>query len=359
MSPPNPTILSVATASPPHRVSQHVAKDFARAMFSDVYKDIERLLPVFDHSGVEHRDFCVPPEWFYDDHTFTEKNDLYIESALDLSEKAARRALDKAGVGADEVGAVFFISTTGLAVPSIDSLLMPRLGLSEHVRRVPVVGLGCAAGASGLGLASHYARACGPGEYVLLIAVELCGLTFQKGDRSKANFVSTALFADGAAAVVLGRDRGGVRSEAGNPELLGSYTTTWRGTEDVMGFDVGEEGLKVLLSRSVPAVVYERMPENLELALDSVGLARGDVEHFAIHPGGAKVLNAFEEVLGVEPGSLAVSREVLREHGNMSSVTVLFILERLLESGECGPGEHGLISAMGPGFSAEHVFFRC
>lgn len=352
MSPPNPSILSVATASPPNRVSQQVAKDFARAMFSGVYKDIERLLPVFDHSGVESRDFCVPPEWFYDDHTFTEKNDLYVENALDLSEKAARRAIDKAGVDASEIGAVFFISTTGLAVPSIDSLLMPRLGLSEHVRRVPVVGLGCAAGASGLGLASHYARACAPGEYVLLVAVELCGLTFQKGDRSKANFVSTALFADGAAAVVLGRE------EAAGPELLGSYTTTWRGTRDVMGFDVGEDGLKVLLSKSVPAVVYERMPENLGLALGSVGLSREDVQHFAIHPGGAKVLSAFEEVLGLEPGSLAVSREVLREQGNMSSVTVLFILERLLESGECGPGEHGMISAMGPGFSAEHVFFR-
>lgn len=162
MPPQNPSILSVATASPPHRVPQHEAKDFARAMFSGVYKDVERLLPVFDHSGVEHRDFCVPAGWFYDDHSFTEKNGLYIENALDLSE-AARRALDKAGVGADEVGAVFFISTTGLAVPSIDSLLMPRLGLSEHVRRVPVVGLGCAAGASGLGLASHYARACEPG----------------------------------------------------------------------------------------------------------------------------------------------------------------------------------------------------
>ncbi len=365
MSPPNPSVLSVATASPPHRVPQHVAKDFARAMFSGVYKDIERLLPVFDHAGVGHRDFCVPPEWFYDDHTFTEKNDLYVENALDLSEKAARRALDKAGVHASEVGAVFFVSTTGIAVPSIDSSLLPRLGLSEHVRRVPVFGLGCAAGAGGLGLASHYARACPPGEYVLLIAVELCGLTFQKGDRSKANFVSTALFADGAAAVVVGRERegrGGARGggpDGVRPEVLGSYTTTWRGTQDVMGFDVGAEGLKVLLSRSVPEVVYDRMPENLRLALESVGLSLEDIRHPVIHPGGSKVLDAFEPVLGLGRGGLDLSREVLREHGNMSSVTVLFILERFLESGEGPAGEHGLVSAMGPGFSAEHVFFRC
>ena len=353
----NPSILSVATATPPHRIPQPVAKDFARAMFSDVYRDIDRLLPIFDHSGVEHRNFCVPAEWFYEDHSFSEKNDLYVESALDLSEKAARRALDKAGADSADVAAVFFVSTTGLAIPSIDSFLLRRLGLSEHTRRVPVVGLGCAAGASGLGLAAHYASACRPGELVLLVAVELCGLTFQKGDRSKANLVSTALFADGAAAVVIGRDADG--EAAAGPKLLGSYTTTWPGTEDVMGFDVGEHGLKVLLSRSVPSVVYERMPENLRLALGSVGLSLEDIRHPIIHPGGAKVLDAFEEVLGLEPGGLDISREVLREHGNMSSVTVLFILERFLAGADHAPGEHGVLSAMGPGFSAEHVFFRC
>jgi alkylresorcinol/alkylpyrone synthase len=191
---------------------------------------------------------------------------------------------------------------------------------------------------------------------VLLVAVELCGLTFQQGDRSKANLVSTALFADGAAAVLLGPDGGG---PDGGPELLGSYTTTWPGTEDVMGFDVGEHGLKVLLSRSVPTVVYERMPENLRLALDSVGLSFDDIRHPLIHPGGAKVLDAFEEVLGLEPGGLDISRKVLREHGNMSSVTVLFILERFLAGADHAPGEHGVLSAMGPGFSAEHVFFKC
>ena len=350
----NPAVLSVATATPPHRIPQPVAKDFARAMFEDVYRDIDRLLPIFDHSGVEHRNFCVPPEWFYEDHSFSEKNDLYIENALELSEKAARRALDRAGADPADVAAVFFVSTTGFAIPSIDSFLLQRLGLSEHTRRVPVVGLGCAAGASGLGLAAHYARACRPGELVLLVAVELCGLTFQKGDRSKANLVSTALFADGAAAILLGQEQAGT-----GPELLGNHTTTWIGTEDVMGFEVGGHGLRVLLSRSVPSVVYERMPENLRLALGSVGLSLEDIRHPVIHPGGAKVLDAFEEVLGLEPGGLDISREVLREHGNMSSVTVLFILERFLAGTGYAPGDHGMLSAMGPGFSAEHVFFRC
>ena len=351
----NPRVLSVATSVPRHRISQETAKDLARAMFSEVYRDIERLLPVFDHVAIEGRNFCVPPDWFYVDHTFPEKNALYVENALDLSEKAARRALDRAGVEPGEVGAIFFVSTTGLSTPSIDSQLLPRLGLSEETRRVPIWGLGCAAGASGLSMAADHARLY-PEKPVLFVAVELCGLTFQKGDRSKAGLISTALFADGAAAVVLGGpERAG---EGVGPELLGSHSTTWTGTEDMMGWELVESGFKVRLSRSVPDLVRNRMPENLEKALGSVGLAREDLKHFVTHPGGAKVLDAFEEVFGIEPGGLALSREVLRYHGNMSSVTVLFILERLLESGDASPGDYGVLSAMGPGFSAEHVFFR-
>ena len=352
----NPRVLSVATSVPRHRITQETAKGFARAMFSEAYRDVERLLPIFDNVSIEARNFCVPPEWFYEEHTFPEKNALYVENALDLSEKASRRALDRAGVDPGEVGAVFFVSTTGLSTPSIDSQLLPRLGLSENTRRVPVWGLGCAAGASGLSMAADHARLY-PEKAVLFVAVELCGLTFQKGDRSKAGLISTALFADGAAAVVIGAsDRA---QEGAGPELLGSYSTTWPGTEDIMGWEIVESGFKVQLSRSIPDLVRKRIPENLKTALDSVGLTFEDLKHFVTHPGGAKVLDAFEEVFGIEPGGLALPREVLRDHGNMSSVTVLFILERLLESGEASPGEYGVLSALGPGFSAEHVFFRC
>ena len=350
MTSPNPRVLSVATVVPKHRVVQSTARDFARAMFSGVYKDVERLLPVFDNVEIDGRNFCVPPEWFYEDHTFPEKNALYVEHALELSEKAAHRALDKADADPSEVGAIFFVSTTGLSTPSIDSQLLPRLGLSEHTRRVPIWGLGCAAGVGGLARALDHARVY-PEEKVLLVGVELCGLTFQWGDRSKAGLVSTALFADGAAAAVLGNDPG--------PELLGSYSTTWPGTEEIMGWEIIEAGFKVQLSRSIPQLVRERMPQNIETACSSVGLAPEDVEHLVTHPGGAKVLDAFEEVLKLGPGGLVLSREVLRDYGNMSSVTVLFILERFLESGAYAPGEHGVISALGPGFSAEHVFFRC
>jgi alkylresorcinol/alkylpyrone synthase len=345
-----PRIISVASALPPYRVGQGEAKDFARGMFGEVYTDIERLAPIFDNVHVENRHFCVPVEWFMEDHTFPEKNALYVEHALDLSEKSARRALDRVGADPREVGAIFFVSTTGFSTPSLDSKLIFSLGLSEHVRRVPIWGLGCAAGAAGLARAAEYARLY-PDQLVLLVGVELCGLTFQRSDRSKSNLVSTSLFADGAAAVLLGA--------SGGPELLGGHSTTWPDTEDVMGWSLIETGLKVRLSKSVPRIVHEKLRENLTDACASLALDFDELRHFILHPGGAKVLDAFEEVLGMEPGGLVYSRGVLRECGNMSSVTVLFILERFLEEGEFAPGDLGVLSAMGPGFSAEHVFFRC
>jgi len=348
----NPRILSVATAVPRHRIRQDEAKDFARGMFSETHRDFERLLPIFDNVHVEGRNFCVPREWFEEPHSLPERNALYIENALELSEKAARRALDRSGTSPEEVGAIFFVSTTGFATPSLDSKLLFKLGLSEHVRRVPVWGLGCSGGAAGLSMAADYAR-LHPEKAALLVAVELSGLTFQYGDLSKANLVSTSLFADGAASVVVGcsADEG--------PEVIGSHSTTWPHTEDVMGWEIVETGLKVQLSKSVPAIVYEKLREDLEAACSSLGVDFGALRHFVLHPGGAKVLDAFEDVLELERGELAFSRGVLRDCGNMSSVTVLFILERFLESGEYAAGDFGVLSAMGPGFSAEHVLFRC
>lgn len=346
----NPCVLSVATAVPKHRVPQETARDFARLMFSGAYKDVERLLPIFDNARIESRYFCVPPEWFGEGHTFPEKNELYVKHALDLSEKAATRALDKAAVRPEDVGAIFFVSTTGISTPSLDSKLIFRLGLPEHVRRVPIWGLGCVGGAAGLARAADYARAY-PEKPVLLVGVELCGLTFVRGDRSKSNLVGASLFADGAAAVLLGTGTG--------PELQGSFSTTWPQTEDVMGWDIVEEGLRVRFAKSVPQIVREKMRGNLEAACASLGFGPGNLRHFVLHPGGPKVLEAYEETLGLGYDELELSWEVLRSYGNMSSVSVLFVLERFLENYPAGSGEYGTISALGPGFSAEHVFFKC
>jgi alkylresorcinol/alkylpyrone synthase len=345
-----PSVLSVATALPPYRIGQDAARDFARALFGGAHQNIERLLPIFENSGVEGRNFCVPVEWFSEEHSFPERNEIYVENALDLSEKSARRALDRAGVGPGEIGAIFFVSTTGLSTPSIDSKLIFRLGLSKHVRRVPIWGLGCSGGAAGLAHAAEYLRAF-PEKKALLVAVELSGLTFQAGDLSKANLVSTALFGDGASAVVLGDGDG--------PQVVGGHSTTWAGTEDVRGWELVATGLKVKLSKSVPTVVQEKLRPDLELACESAGIEFSLLKHFLLHPAGAKVLDTFEKVLELPSDRLSLSREVLRECGNMSCVTAIAILERFLQRGECAEGDLGVITAMGPGFSAEHVFFKC
>lgn len=321
-------------------------------MFGEAHRNFGRLLPVFDNVNVESRYFCVPMDWFEEDHTFAEKNDLYLENALSLSEKAARRALDSSGASPSEIGAVFFVSTTGLATPSLDAALISALGIPErHTRRESLFGHGCAAGAGGLAKAADWARTH-PGKLVLLVAVELCGLTFQRGDTSKANLISTSLFADGAAAVVVGTTGEG-------PEIIGEDCITWPNTEDVMGWKFTEDGFNVVLSKSVPVIVQKHFRESLSESCEYVGVNFGELEHFLLHPGGAKVLDAFEDVLEIEPGGLSLSRGVLRDCGNMSAVTVLFILERFIQNGEFGRGDLGVLSAMGPGFSAEHVFFRC
>jgi alkylresorcinol/alkylpyrone synthase len=347
----NPRILSVATALPPYRIGQKEVKEFAHGMFSGAYGDFERLLKVFDNTNIDGRYFCVPAAWFEVDHSFTEKNALYVENALNLSERAARRALDKVGANREDVGAIFFVSTTGLSTPSLESKLIFRLGLSEHTRRVPIWGLGCAAGVAGLARTADHARVY-PGELALFVGVELCGLTFQREDLSKANLISTSLFADGAAAALLGAGDEG-------PEVIGSHSTTWPDTEDIMGWDLVETGFKVKVSRSIPNLVRQRMSENLLAACGSAEVSLEEIEHFLIHPGGTRVLDACEEALGIEPGGLALPREVLRECGNMSSVTVMFVLERFLRTREYAAGDLGVLSALGPGFSAEHVFFRC
>jgi alkylresorcinol/alkylpyrone synthase len=346
----NPRILSVATAVPPHRVEQRDIKEFVHRLFAGKFRDLDRLLPIFDNGQIETRHFCRPSEWFGQEWSFPERNALYAEHALELSEKAARRCLDRAGVEPEEVGALFFVSTTGISTPSLDAKLLFELGLSPNLKRVPVWGLGCAGGAAGVARAADYARAY-PEELALVVAVELCGLTFQAGDLSKSNLVAASLFADGAAAVLLGTGEG--------PEILGSHSTTWPGTEDVMGWDLIESGLKVRFARSVPQIVRTRTRATVEEACKKHGVAPQDLRHLVVHPGGAKVLEAYEEALGLEPGSLALPREILREYGNMSSASVLFVLERFLESYPAGSGEYGAISALGPGFSAEHVLFRC
>lgn len=347
-------IRAIGTAVPPYTYTQKEAKQLVQQLFSS-FDSLERYLSVFDNTGIERRHFCVPTEWFYERHTFAEKNTLYVEQAIALSTQAIAECLQRAHLRAQDVDHLFFISSTGMATPSIDAHLLQRLDFSPHCKRTPIWGLGCAGGAVGLARAFDYVRAY-PQAHVLLVAVELCGLTFLPNDRSKGNIIATSLFADGAAAVCIGGAQAKVIPEQLAPRIVDTMSTLHPDTLDVMGWDIQEEGLKVIFSRDIPALVSQIAKPNMAKFLARHALDLADIRHFVLHPGGKKVLEAYEGALHINADQTRIAREVIRDYGNMSSATVLFVLERFLAEGK--REEYGLLSALGPGFSSEMLLLQ-
>lgn len=354
-----PRLVSVATATPPHRAVQRDARSLAAHLFRETLAADPRLLQVFDHTEIDGRNTCMPLEWYGHDHDFAEKNALYVEHALALAAEAGRAALRRAGLETRDVDHVVFVSSTGFATPSLDARLANVLPLRADVRRTPIWGLGCAGGAAGLSRARDFALA-DPGARVLLIAVEICTLTFQRNDLTKRNLVAASLFGDGAAAVVVeGAGAHGARAVHGAPEMIASHSTIWPDSLDVMGWEVDGSGLHVIFSKDIPTIVREKVRPGLAAFLESHGLDLEGLEHVVAHPGGVKVLRAYAEALGRDPDTFRHSHDVLREHGNMSAPTCLFVLERLMASTAMRAGEHAVVAALGPGFSSEYVLLRC
>jgi alkylresorcinol/alkylpyrone synthase len=345
-----PRILSVATAVPDTQVDQAAAVAFARRQFAGRLPDLERLLQVFTNAGIETRYFAAPQDWFASGHDLAEKSALYAREATRLSAEAAGRALDKAGLAPTDIDYVIYVNTTGLATPSIDARLINVMGLRRDVRRTPIWGLGCAGGAAGLSHAHHYARAH-PGARILVVAAELCGLTFLAEDTSKANLVATALFGDGAAAVVVGGDA----TDCAGLGILDTRSRFYPDSLDVMGWTVLQEGLQVVFAQRIPQIVADTAAEDVGAFLAAHDLELADLTAFLLHPGGTKVLEAYEQAFSLEPARLELSRGVLRDYGNMSSATVLFVLERYLDEYGTGNGGYGLVSSLGPGFCSESL----
>ena len=341
-------LVSIATANPPYVLEQNDIATRVHAQFSRS-QIVQRLMPVFSTTGIRRRYSCVPIDWYYEAQSWPARNAVYLESAQALLERAARDALERANVRAQDVGAVVVVSTTGIATPSLDARLIEPLGLARTVRRLPIFGLGCVGGAVGLARAAMMAQSL-PGKPVLLLVVELCALWFRRDDVTKSNIVATALFGDGAAAAVL-------QAGGAGPTLCGSGEYTFPASLDVMGWDVAGDGLRAIFSRDIPQLVETRMRDVVDAYLGESGLTRGDVDVFLSHPGGTKVLDALESAFGVPSGSLADSRAVLTEFGNMSAVTLLFVLERALREGALAQPawRRALLSAMGPGFTAAFV----
>ena len=349
-------VIAVASEDAPFKVGQEEVKDFAREIFSRRRGDLDRLLNVFNSTSILSRHFTEERSWYGKEHGFAERNELYIRNAVKLSEACSLRCLEEAGLQPADIHHVIFVSSTGLSTPSIDARLFNTVKLNSHVKRTPIWGLGCAGGAAGLSRALEYTIAM-PGHAVLLIAIELCGLTFQKDDYSKNNLVGTALFSDGAAAAVVVGEEHPLAGHSGI-SLLSSLSTIFDNSLDVMGWDVEDTGLKVIFSKDIPTIVHKCVRENVEELAEQSGLGLSDIRHFVIHPGGPKVMDAYEHSLGLQDGALRHSRKVFYEHGNMSSPTVLYVLKEFMGSRGYGPDEYGLISALGPGFSSELVLFK-
>jgi alkylresorcinol/alkylpyrone synthase len=342
---PQPHLLAVATAVPPYPLEQDAVVERIKRLFGRS-PELDRLLPVFANAGIGRRYSCVPVEWYDEPHGWADRNRIYLESALDLLATAARAALRRAGRGQDEIGAIVSVSTTGIATPSLDALLIDRMALRPEVRRLPIFGLGCAGGVIGLSRAAAEAALL-PGETVLFLVVELCALWFRRDDLSKSNIVATALFGDGAAAALLSTDGAG-------PAIAATGEHTWPGSLEVMGWDVANDGLRAVMSRDIPQIVATRLCDAVSAFLARHGLRLDDVDRFVCHPGGAKVVAALERAFALPRGALDDSRRVLRDYGNMSAATVMFLLERLLAQGRSnGPDwRRALANALGPGFTA-------
>jgi alkylresorcinol/alkylpyrone synthase len=335
-------LIGLSTALPDHLIAQDDVAARVRAQFADAGTEfLERLMPVYVNAGIERRSSCVPIDWHYTPHGWRERSAVYLETAVALLERAAVACLANAGLSARDIDAVVVASTSGIATPSLDAVLINRLGLRPDIKRLPIFGLGCAGGVMGLARAADLAR-LEPDTNVLFLVVELCSLWFRANDKTIANFVSTALFGDGAAAAVV--------SAQGDGVLLGpAGQHTWYDTLDIMGWNIEDDGLQVRLSRDIPTLVRTRMRDAATEFLARHGLDLGDIRHFVCHPGGMKVVAAVEDAIGLPEGTLAEAREVLRDHGNMSAVTVLFVLDRMLKAGASG---RMLMSALGPGFTA-------
>jgi len=335
-----PRLLALKSAVPPFVIAQADAAAYARGLFAQV-RDIARLIPVFQNTGIRQRYSCVPIEWYLGDHGWKDRTELYIENAVDLLETVTQRLLEEAQLQRDDIDSIVVVSTTGVATPSLDALLVERMGLRRDIRRLPIFGLGCAGGVTGLARAAEMAETR-PGSKVLFLVVELCALTFRKNDLSKSNIIATALFGDGAAGAILS-------TEGEGPVLGAAHEHTWAHSLDVMGWDMAEDGLKARFAASIPGLVASDFRPLLDDFLARSGIGFSDIDAFACHPGGAKVLDALEDALEMPRGGLEDSRAVLSDYGNMSAVTVLFVAERMNLRQK---NQRTLLTALGPGFSA-------
>ncbi len=346
-------IAATTTAFPPYYFKQQEVVDELKTYWGkgpDKAAILERL---HARTGVEGRYFSRPLDEYEALDTWGKTNNVWIETALQLGEQAIECLLKQSGLTRDRLGALFFVSVTGVCSPSIDARLVNIMKLSPNIKRNPIFGLGCVAGAAGLARCADYVRAY-PDQIAVLLSVELCSLTWQRGDMSVANLISSGLFGDGCAAALIAGDKVPLHG----PRIAASHQVFYPDTEYVMGWDISEKGFGIVLSPDVPKVVRENLGRDVDGFLASQGLTRSDIGSWIMHTGGPKVLEASAEALGVEKEALDVSWEALRRVGNLSSASVLVVLDEVMKHQRPKPGTRSVLAAMGPGFCAEMLLLE-
>jgi alkylresorcinol/alkylpyrone synthase len=352
-----PVIVSITTGFPDHYYPQDVLLAEAQREWGKMRPSLVKPLEQFyTNVKVSGRSLAWPLERYKDPSTFEQRNNAYIETALGLGEQTICALLDQVGMSPAEVNQLTTVSTTGISVPSLDARLMNRIPFSRSMKRLPLFGLGCMGGAAGIARTADYLQGH-PKEAVVLYVVELCSLTIQRDDLSLANIVASGLFGDGAAAVLMVGDNHPL-AQKGLPRVLDSQSQFFPETEHIMGWEVTNGGFKVLLSADIAGLARSEVRPAMQAFLDRHGLTIEEIKHWLVHPGGPKVIEALRDGLGLPDEDLSLSWETLAEAGNISSASVLLILDKTLKRLQPAPGEYGVLMAMGPAFSAELVLLQ-
>jgi len=349
-----PSLAAISKIDFPFKVAQQEVKLCAQNLFEPSFPQVARMMSAFDNAEIKTRNFCKPLSYYSEPHSFQEQNDDYIRISLEYSVKAITECIALAQINKESITDIIFLSTTGLSTPSIDALIINELRLNQSISRLPIFGLGCAGGVAGFAKACTLAKA-NPDAVVLLVALELCSLTFLRNDYSKSNFIGSSLFADGVAACIITGDNHKSKT-AKEISFLSSQSKLYYDTLDVMGWEFLDKGFKVLFSQDIPAIIANNIGIDVASFLAKNNLALGDIKNFIFHPGGKKILSAYEEVLKVEGDFLKNTKEVMYDNGNMSSPTVLYVLEKFFTQGFSSG--YGLMVTMGPGFSSEMVLLQ-
>lgn len=347
-----PYIIDTEATVFEHREPQDTAKKFASEKFGPLIDRYPKLLSVFENTQIDTRNFCVPHDFFLKGHTFKEVNDTYRSIAASYGGQSILNLLEKTGVDKNAVTDFLYINSTGLATPTIDAVIINDLGLNRRVNRYPLWGLGCAGGVSGIAKAAAIADA-NPDALVLVMNVELCSLTFRRNDFTVSNFIAVSLFSDGISSALIAGERAFGKYSGGNKKIriAGAMSKLYHSSLNIMGWDFLDDGFRVIFSKDIPKIISTIVKDDIAEFLGTRRISGNDIANLVAHPGGAKIIDAYRDSFGIDESKFRNTRKVLREHGNMSSASVIYVLNEFFRNGF--DDGYCLMPAVGPGFSLE------